>query len=208
MKAQNRKKWTAQTDVTDSLLKFREKRKWQIALRRYILEQKWSASYAPYFGLDIIKFRTWIALQFDEEMTWGGFSKTWQFDHIVPVAYFDFGSEADLRLCWNFINIRVEKPEPGNNKRGNRLDILSAKTYFETLYARTGHTLCQQMAVKIEQLVAKQLENTGKQETFLLENGQYLKTIGPFSDYEYLQLNEGVDLNKILEERAFSEKIG
>ena len=108
----SRKKWTARTEVTDAVLRFREKRKWQIALRRYVLEQKWSASYAPYFGIDIQRFREWIALQFEGGQSWDNFSDGWQFDHVVPVAYFDFGSEAELRLCWNFTNIRVARPSP------------------------------------------------------------------------------------------------
>jgi hypothetical protein len=206
MKASNRKKWTPKTEVTDALLKFREKRKWQIALRRYILEQKWSASYAPYFGLDILHFRRWIEIQFDEVMSWDNFSETWQLDHVIPVIYFDFASEADRRLCWSFINIRVEKLEQGND-RGNRPDILSAKSYFETLYLRTVNPLCKEMVRKIQEIESHQLENTGKLEAFLLENEQYIKTIASFSDYEYLQLNEGIDIGGILEERAFSEKI-
>jgi hypothetical protein len=48
-----RKRWTAKTEVDASLLQFREKRKWQIALRRYILERNKSTYYAPFFGLSI-----------------------------------------------------------------------------------------------------------------------------------------------------------
>jgi hypothetical protein len=206
MRNPNRKKWTPKTEVTDTLLKFREKRKWQIALRRYILEQKWSAAYAPYFGIDIANFRKWIELQFDTDTNWENFSETWQFDHVVPVVYFDFDTDHDLRLCWNFTNIRVEKLTPSKN-RGHRLDVLSAKTYFGTLYTQTNYPLCRQMVNKIEELEILQLENTDKLETFIRENEQYIQTISSFSDYEYLQLNEGVEISKILEERAFSAKI-
>ena len=198
-----RKRWTAKTEVTDALLKFREKRKWQIALRRYVLEQKWSASYAPYFGLDILRFRKWIELQFDADMTWDNFSEAWQFDHIIPVAYFDFGSDSDLRLCWNFINIRAAKLDP----EANRPDVLAAKTYFDTLYTRTSHENCRLMVARINSIEAAQLENTGGLEAFIRENEGYLHTISSFSDYEYLQLNEGVEIDKILAERAFSGKI-
>ena len=104
-----RKKWTPKEEVTEGLLKFRAKRRWQIALRRYIIEKNPCFAYAPYFGLDIENFRKWIEIQFDEELNWDNFSKKWQFDHIVPVAYFDFDSESDLRLCWNFMNVSVEK---------------------------------------------------------------------------------------------------
>src|ERR1700761_583282 len=131
-----RKRWTPKEEVNDALLLFREKRKWQIALRRYILEQRWGSSYAPYFGLDIVNFRKWIELQFDTETNWGNFSETWQFDHIIPVAYFDFGNDLDLRLCWNFINIRLEKIS-NNKNRGHRVDVLASRAYFERLYEQT-----------------------------------------------------------------------
>ena len=70
-----RKRWTAQTEVNEELLTFREKRKWQIALRRYVIEQNRSSFYAPYFGLDIKSFRDWIEVQFDRGMNWDNFSK-------------------------------------------------------------------------------------------------------------------------------------
>ena len=99
-----RKKWTPKAEITVSLLKFREKRKWQLAFRRYVIEKNKSSFYALYFGLDIEQLRHWIELQFTENIRWDNFGTSWQFDHIVPVAYFDFFNEDDLKLCWNFIN--------------------------------------------------------------------------------------------------------
>ena len=188
--------------MTDTVLRFREKRKWQIALRRYVLEQKWSAAYAPFFGLDIQRFREWIGLQFEDGQGWDNFSDGWQFDHIVPVAYFDFGSEEELRLCWNFTNIRVATPgKPAD------IDVLGAKTFFQTLYTRTGYPICQDMLQKIEALAGAQVGHTEKQERFLTQYLPYLKTIATFSEYEYAQLNEGVPLEVILEGQAFSKQV-
>jgi hypothetical protein len=201
----NRKKWTPKTEITDSLLKFREKRKWQIALRRYILEQKGGGAYAPYFGLDIVNFRKWIELQFDEDTTWENFSKNWQFDHIVPVAYFDFNKEEDLMLGWNFVNIRIEGLILNKN-RGNRIDVLAAKTYFETLYKHTKYSFCRRMVQKIEEIEVSQIVSTGKLEAFIKDNENFLEELSTFSAYEYARLNEGVTLTKIFEEREFARK--
>jgi len=199
----SRKKWTAQTEVTESLLKLREKRKWQIALRRYVLEQKWSAFYAPYFGIDIGQFREWIALQFEGDNHWDNFSKTWQLDHVVPVAYFDFGSAQDLALCWNFTNIQVSQTLPG----APRVDLVGAAAYFEALHTRTGYSPCRDMFWKIEALKKTQLGDLGKHAVFLEERMPYLETISEFGEYEYAQLNEGVPLERILEEQVFSAKV-
>jgi hypothetical protein len=203
----NRKKWTQQTEVTASLLKFREKRKWQIALRRYVLEKNKSSFYAPYFGLDINKFRRWIEIQFDENLNWENFSKAWQFDHIVPTTCFDFGNENDLKLCWNFTNIRVEK-NLRNEKEGHHIDVLAAKAYFEDLYRKTEYHICQKMIEKIERIEFSQLEGTKKLEGFLLENKNYLETTGSFSSYDFNKLNDGIELKDIVFEKEFLKKFG
>ena len=194
-----RKKWTAQTEITPALIRLREKRKWQIALRRYVREGKWSASYAPYFGIDIAHFREWIALQFEGEISWDSFGEGWQFDHILPLVYFDFEKDAELRLCWNFTNIRVQRVLPESEASG--LDILGAKAYFETLYTRTGYPLCREMLDKIKRLEGAQLGQVGKQVSFLNQNMSLLTTVASFNAYEYGQLNEGIPLEKILEEK-------
>lgn len=200
-----RKKWTPKTEVTDALLKFREKRKWQIALRRYVLEGKWGSAYAPYFGLDIQHFRQWIELQFDEELGWDNFSESWQFDHIVPVAYFDFDDDSDLRLCWNFVNIRVEKVNHNKN-RGNRIDVLGAKAYFEALYNRTKYTICKKMVLRIEQIELSEIKSTEKLESFIIDKKEWIENVGTLSAYEYSQLNDGIPMDRILEQRDFSNR--
>jgi len=144
-----RKRWTPKTETTPAILKFREKRKWQIALRRYVLEKNRCIFYAPYFGLDIDNMRKWFEIQFETGVVWDDFGKKWQFDHIIPVTYFDFSNESELKMCWNFTNIRVE-PFQRNKDRGNRLDILAARGYFEVLYKKTLYAPCLSLLKKID----------------------------------------------------------
>lgn len=202
-----RKRWTKKTEVTESLLKFREKRKWQIALRRYVLEKNKSSFYAPYFGLDIPHIRKWIELQFDEELNWENFSIAWQFDHIVPVAYFDFSNESDLKLCWNFINIRVEKNNLSKNS-SSRIDVLAAKTYFEHLFQRTQFSLCQLLVKKIEEIEFSQIEGNITLENFIIENKTIIESAISFSSYEFNKLNEGIPFEEIMAERELLKKFG
>lgn len=201
-----RKRWTPKEEVNDALLLFREKRKWQIALRRYVIEGRWGSSYAPYFGLDCANFRKWIELQFDEETNWENFSAAWQFDHIVPVAYFDFSDELDLQLCWNFINIRLEKTTHSKN-RGNRIDVLVARAYFERLYSETGFHLCKQMLEKITRIEVAEITSSVKLEAFIKDNREYLELLRSFTAYEFARLNEGIGIDKIVEEREFLKKL-
>lgn len=202
-----RKKWTAKEDVTDFILKFREKRKWQVALRRYILERNISHTYAPYFGLDIENYRKWIGLQFTTGLTWNNFGESWQFDHIVPVAYFDFSIEEDLVLCWNFINIRVEKLVH-NKARGKRIDVLAAKPYFEALYNSTGYSMCLNMVEKINNIECSNIVCEPGLENFIIDNKEQLEKLKTLSSDEFSRLNQGMSLDDIYLEREILRKFG
>jgi hypothetical protein len=202
-----RKKWTAKEEITDSLLKFREKRRWQLALRRYILEKNISQSYAPYFGLDIENYRKWIWLQFTDGLTWDNFGSSWQFDHIIPVAYFDFSKQEDLYLCWNFINIRVEKLD-SNKARGNRIDVLAVRPYFESLYSKTGYSLCGKMIEKINEIQVSNIVSEPILEDFIIQNKEDLEKLAMLSSDEYSRLNKGMSLADIFLEKEILRKFG
>lgn len=202
-----RKKWTPQFDITEPLLKFREKRKWQLALRRYVLEKNISAGYAFYFGLSIEQFRMWIEIQFVEELNWENFGSAWQFDHILPVAYFDFSVEDDLILCWNFTNIRVERIEL-NKTNGNRIDIVAARPYFEALYTKTGFSLCLKMIEKISKIEFSNIISEPAIEDFIIKNAEQLQIASSLNKEEFNQLNKGMSLKDILLEREIIKKFG
>ncbi len=202
-----RKTWTPQTEVTDSLIRCREKRKWQLSYRRYVLEKMPSEAYAPYFGLDIKSLRNWFELQFTEDINWDNFGKAWQFDHIVPTTYFDYTNEADLLLCWNFINLRVEKIE-SNKNRGNRIDLLAVRPYFQELFNRTGYSLCSKMLTKIETIEVSNIESHPTIENFILQNKAHLESITTLDHTEFNRLNQGITLSELLLEREIVRKFG
>lgn len=202
-----RKKFDPKKEIDKTLLQFREKRKWQIALRRYVLEQNKSSYYAPFFALGIEKFREWIEQQFDQDLSWQNFSKAWQFDHIVPVAYFDFSNEEEMRLCWNFINIRVEKINQNKTIR-DHIDVLAAKRHFEQLFQHTGYFMCKKLIEKIEQVEILQLGSNEKLEMFINKNKAYLNALTEFTAHEYEKLNTGTPLENILFELNFLKRFG
>ncbi len=200
-----RKRREARTDINDTLLLFREKRKWQIALRRYVLEKQKCSFYAPYFGLDNISFRKWIEFQFDGTLNWENFGEAWQLDHIVPVTYFNFNNPEDLRLCWNFINIRAARV---NKQTNNELDALSAKAYFEALYRNTAIPVCQLMVDKISHIEQTRVQINIGPEAFLKENKFHIESLWALGPYEFDKLNDGHTLHEILEEKKFLNKFG
>jgi hypothetical protein len=147
-----------------------------------------------------------MEFQFDEDTKWGDFSVTWQFDHIVPVAYFDFTNDVDLRLCWNFINIRLEKISLNKN-RGHRIDVLASKAYFKKLHRETKYPICLDMIEKIERIEVAEIKSTKAMEKFILENLKFLEITASFSDYEFYRLNQGLGVNEIMNERELLKKM-
>ena len=198
-----RKKSDVQTAL---LLKFREKRKWQIALRRYVIEKNICAFYAPYFGLDIENLRKWFEIQFEQGVGWDDFAKKWQFDHIIPVTHFDFSDEAELKICWNFTNIRVEQFQRNKN-RGDRMDVLAAKSYLEELYKKTLYTPCLKLLRKIDQIELSEIVSSEKQQSFIIENRSYLDKIENYSTFEYELLNSGRQGDEVKKEIEFLKKL-
>lgn len=197
----SRKKWTSRTEITPTILRLREKRKWQIALRRYVLERNPSREYAPYFGLDIEKLRRWFETQFGPDQGWENFGKQWQFDHLVPVTCFDFSNSEELKLCWNFTNLRVA-PNNLPPAQGYKLEILAARQYFRDLFLATGYSLCQRMVEKIDQLEEAANIPTDNQQGFIREHRTYLESTDEYTAFEFGLLNIGrgiADIKKEIE---------
>jgi hypothetical protein len=186
---------------------FKLKRKWQIALRRYVLEQQACPAYAKYFGLPISLFREWIEIQFDSTTTWENFSQGWQFDHIVPVAYFNFKNKRDLELCWNFTNIRIEKMNLNPN-RGHRVDVIAAKAYFNELFAKTGYALCQEMIQKIESIELSQISSNNNVEQFIIRHFDTLDELSKFSESDFQRVNLGMSIQDLILEAKMFARFG
>lgn len=203
-----RKKWTAQQEITEALLKSREKRRWQLAYRRYVLENTPSELYAFYFGLDNSTLRKWFECQFTEGINWGNFGKAWQFDHIVPTTYFKYNETSDLVLCWSFINIRVGPLEESKSPNPGGIDLLAVRLYFENLYHKTGFSLCQQMLEKIEAIERSGLQESPSIERFLVQHKEYLETVRSLTKEEFSKLNSGTPVSDILLEREILRKFG
>jgi hypothetical protein len=201
-----RKKWVAKTDITPSILKLREKRKWQIALRRYVLEKLPCVEYAPYFGLDINNMRKWFELQFKQGISWDNFGKLWQFEHIVPVAFFDFSQEEELKLCWNFSNTRVAFIE--EKELTVKIDLSASKTYFAQLYQNTSLSVCIGMIRKIEQIQTSNILDTSKQQDFILMNKAHIQLLETFDALEFEMLNRGRSMEEVKKESALLKKFG
>jgi hypothetical protein len=202
-----RKRWTPKQEITESLLKFREKRKWQLAFRRYIIEKNVSETYASYFGLDIETYRKWFEIQFTDGVGWENFGTEWQFGHILPLSCFDFNSKEDLTLCWSFINTRIEKLDSANES-GSRIDLLSVRPYFEKLYEKTGFTLCLRMVEKIRSMEANTRQPNSEIEQFILQHKERHENLATLTSLELSRINRGLSLEELILEKEIFRKFG
>lgn len=174
------------------------KRKWQIALRRYIIEGRPAFEYAPYFGLDSKSFREWIEISFDSHMNWSNFGKLWHIDHIVPVSFFDLNSEKELCLCWNFINIH---PSLRGAEDGYFFDSAKAISFFDSLYQKSGYYLAGELVYKIKAIVESgKIPEITKKTDFLNKKKEYLAQLEGFSAVEMELINKGMRPEEAAEE--------
>lgn len=185
----------------------KEKRKWQIAFRRYVLEGAPSEAYAPYFGIDRTGLINWIQIQFVNGLTWDNHAELWQFDHIVPIVFFDLSKEADLKLCWHFTNIRVE-PINLDKPKEFGMDVLGAKKYFEDLYIHSGFSLTKKMVEKIEGIEANGLNPNTAMLQFLASNKDKLEHVNDLNREEFSRYNNGTTIEDLLLEREILKKFG
>lgn len=201
------KRRTPKENPSAAYLKIRERKRWQQGFRRYVIEGVPNESYAPYFGLDSATLRKWFELQFTDALSWESFAINWQFDHIVPVIYFDFSKEEELKLCWNFINLRVQ-PLQSHKSNEHGIDIMAVRPYFEDLYNKTGYALCTKMLEKIKSIESTGIQNQPGIENFLIQNKVHLETIAILTNEEFNRFNQGMGINDILLERELLRKFG
>jgi hypothetical protein len=39
-------------------------------------------------------------------MTWENYGIYWDIDHVIPLSLFDFSQEINIKICYNWINLR------------------------------------------------------------------------------------------------------
>ncbi|MDI9338291.1 MAG: hypothetical protein QM539_07690 [Alphaproteobacteria bacterium] len=199
-----RKKWTPKLNETVNLEIEREKKKWQLNFRRYVIEKKPSIQYAPYFGLDIENIRKWYSLYFNDEIQWNNFGKNWKFSHLIPINFFDFKNTTDMKICWSFLNIRIEKLSAKTNKE---VELLNVGNYFKELYFLTKLPILVKFLEKINNFLNNKIEINDKFVQFIKDNKILLNDINDFNEIEYYKLNsQQISFNNLMQERELIKK--
>lgn len=194
----SRKKWTPREGNSPALIESREKRKWQIALRRYVFLQSPCTGYAPFFGLDAHRLREWVTIQFKEGMNWDNFSTQWYFGHVLSPSFFNFEQEEDMKLCWNFLNICVIDKSSGT---ADHSELFQAKAYYQQMATVSGSGICTAMLKKIEGAEQAAGMASGNRKSFVHTNNNYINTLSTLDAWQFEQLNGGMGLEQVIKEK-------
>ena len=137
-------------------MKYNEKKRLQIALRRLYATNSPSKEILTLIGIDKQGFINNVNKYLLEGMTKENFGKIWGLDHIVPVDLFDINEEAEKKLCYNYQNI-IPMFNNDNRLKGASVHFSLAK--LETMYTN----------VYIQQLKEKCLnEITNRYDKYLI----------------------------------------
>ena len=81
-----------------------------------------NTSLIKYIGCNIDFLRSWLENNFDKNMSWNNYGMYWDIDHVIPLSKFNFNNEVELKICYNWINLRpLEKKT--NILKSNNIDI-------------------------------------------------------------------------------------
>jgi hypothetical protein len=137
-------------------MKYNEKKRLQIALRRLYATNAPSKEILTLIGIDKQGFINHVNKYLLEGMTKENFGKIWGLDHIVPVDLFDINDEAEKKLCYNYQNII---PMFNNDNRVKGASVHFSLAKLETMYTN----------VYIQQLKEKCLnEITNRYDKYLI----------------------------------------
>ena len=137
-------------------MKYNEKKRLQIALRRLYATNAPSKEILTLIGIDKQGFINNVNKYLLEGMTKENFGKIWGLDHIVPVDLFDINDEAEKKLCYNYQNII---PMFNNDNRVKGASVHFSLAKLETMYTN----------VYIQQLKEKCLnEITNRYDKYLI----------------------------------------
>lgn len=96
----------------------REKKRHQIAFRRFMFNKAPAKELAPYIGCDIFALRAHLSGRMAEGITWSNYGE-WVIDHIVPLRLFNIFCPEELALVWNYRNLMPLMKADNLHKEGD-----------------------------------------------------------------------------------------
>ena len=99
---------------------------------KFVKGQKTSLS--TYLGCSLEFLKKWFEYNFTTDMTWENYGVYWDIDHVIPTSIFDFSNINNIKLCYNWVNLRpLEKVK--NISKSNKIDLIYINKQIEDVQA-------------------------------------------------------------------------
>lgn len=83
----------------------RLKKKYQIALRRFVFGKAPSCQMREFVGLDHFQLKEHLSSMMRPGMNWNNYGDVWVISHVLQLSFFDITDEKECRLAWNYRNL-------------------------------------------------------------------------------------------------------
>lgn len=85
-----------------------------------------------YIGCTIAFLKAWLSKHFTQEMSWDNHGEYWQIDHVLPVTTFDMDDPLQVKICFNWSNMRP-LPKQENSSKSNRFLPSQISAHYNSL---------------------------------------------------------------------------
>jgi len=100
--------------TTDAAVQYTEKKRMGIALRRFVTGAAPCYRHMDYFGCDAEFLRAFFEYQLDDLTDLSDLGKKWHIGHVLSPLNFNHEDDQQVRLCWNWVNLRPVKISKNN----------------------------------------------------------------------------------------------
>jgi len=110
---------------TEYYKKLKQKKRQQIAFRRFIRGQSTPIKIREWIGLNFMELREILEARMIPPMSWANYGSYWVIDHVAPFWIFNMDDEWDMKVLWNPENLMPMAWKDNNHKQGDlRFSIL------------------------------------------------------------------------------------
>lgn len=104
---------------TEYYKKLKEKKRQQMAFRRFLRGQSTPVHIREWIGLNWQETKILLESRMLPSMNWQNYGTHWVVDHIVPFWIFDVHNEADMKMLWHPDNLMPLRWANNNHKQGD-----------------------------------------------------------------------------------------
>jgi len=75
-------------------------------ITKFLKDQPKNVKTSELLGCTSSFLKKWLEYRFDSNMSWDNYGTYWHIDHVTPCVSFDATDDEELKLCFNWTNLR------------------------------------------------------------------------------------------------------